>query len=320
ENVYEFLANQEIEEISSLRKENLTREKIKAEIFIAGDEETKKALFDLEEAAPLNGLIHQFKPHENRDKLIAYSKAVPEIWDDEQISSLVIRAMIACGFNGLYIKNCTLGGMYFYGGKTPKDKHNKWTTILTNDDPEISNAVLLLLDKYLEQDISIPREQKLENIISEYLANSVEREWRYYFLKYPVISDNTWHYGEHCYYVQGSKYEWERLKIVTRNPLLGWHINMFNLAVVSFFENGEYLGNYFDAWARYSYPSALLLKNGMKLQCIEEGWRIETNEFILSPEIKNKFAITGDLILRESKERDCIEIAKDFILETALPK
>jgi hypothetical protein len=319
ENVYDFLSNQDIE-IFSGNERQLKEEKIKAEIFVSGSEETKKAIFELEEFGALNGLIHQFKPSENKDKLTAYSKIIPEIWNDKLSASLVIRAMIASGFDGFYTKPCALGDMYFYGGKKPQANYNKWTTVLTNNDTEISYTMLSLLDKYLEEDVSFSPEQKLHCIITkrleEYLKNDVPRDRWYYFLKYPAMSDNTWDYGEYCYYAWAdSQYECERLTSVSSNPLLGWHINVFNISVYKKLKELN-IDDYCpcnNMWAIYSDLSDLRVKNGMSLSCKGEGWKIKIGEFPLSTEIRNEFAIADDLILKEKNGMDRVEIAVEFI-------
>jgi hypothetical protein len=315
---YEFLTNLDVEK-APWAKDDLKQEKIKAEIFIFGGEETKKALFELEEFPALNGLIHQFKPLENKDKLATYSKIAPEIWSDELCTSLVIRSMIACGFDGLYIKPCALGDMYFYGGKKPQANYNKWTTILTKDDNDTSCVILSLLDKYLEQGHLFPSllpDQKLHNIIKKFIESATVRDWRYYFLKYPAMSDDTWGYGEHCYYAwTNSQYECERLTSVSSNPLLGRHINVFNISVCKELDNNN-TGYCSVAWERYGNPSILWIKNGMRLSCQEEGWKIiidKESRYVLSNEIKKEFTIVDDFILKETNEKDRVEIAVDFI-------
>jgi hypothetical protein len=316
ENVYEFLVNKDTDEISSWGKEHLNQEKIKATIYVSGGEETERALFDLEEHTALNGLIHQFKPFENKNRLAVFSKIVPEIWNDELSASLVIRAMIACGFDGFYTKNCALGEMYFYGGRKPPANSNKWATVLTNSGKEISGAIVSLLDEYLKQDQSFSSEKKLQNIISESIKNNTERNLRYYFLKYPAMMDNTWTYGEYCYYAWNwSDYECERLTSVSSNPLLGWHINVFNIAVYKELVKDKLI-NYNGMWARYSEQSGLWLRNGINMFCGKEGWKINTaeaSEDILSDEIKKDFSITDDLILKENEQKDRVEIAVSFI-------
>jgi hypothetical protein len=232
--------------------------------------------------------------------------------------------MIACGFDGLCTKNYgALGETYFYGGRKPQANSNKWATVLANNNEKkyavnekIPDAIISLLDEYLKQDQSFSPEEKLQNIISESIKNNTEKDWRYYFVKYSAMTDDTWgeDYGDCCYYAYLTDYEFERLTSVSFNPLLGYHINVFNIAVYE--KLGDDKINYGATWAIYAYQSCLWLKNNIRMFCGEEGWKIDTTEAIgdiLSDEIKKEFSITGDLILKENEQKDRVEIAVSFI-------
>lgn len=301
ENVYGCLLNGVDNNATEISDNALQNEVKKAEI-ISKRADVKSALCQTEEFSYFGGLIHQLKPMENMDKLANYSCVVREIWKPENKDSLIIGAMIALGYEGLYTKNCRLGEMYFFG----KKESGKWNTILTADNnPSLSASIVNLLDAYLTDQTSEYPQIKLQKIIDNYLSSKINKDWRYYFLQYPEMLSKT------NYFAWESDFKIRRLGSDSSNPLIAYHINPYVSVVAK--KLNDQICEERDCYAQYSYSSGLLLKNGVTLFCEDAGWRIDLGEnYQLSSDIRQKFNIGDDMLLIESEDVDRIEIAVDF--------
>ncbi len=281
-------------DISAVALHNETQ---KAEILL-NDKIDVKALFKLEEFTSFDGLIYQLKPQENKDKLTQYSQAVREIWNKNNKASLIIGAMIASGFEGFYTKPCKLGEMWFFGNK------NNWNTILTSEKEDISKSTIQLLDNYISGNLLSPA-SKLQNIIDNYLNNLAEKNWQYYFLKYPQML------SRYNYFAWNNDFEIRLLGSLGSNPLLAYHINPYVLVTSNLLDDA--ICEERHCYTQYSYTSGLVLKNGIILYCEQKGWAIELPEnYQLDNAMKQRFNINDKLLLIESDDRDRIEIAVDF--------
>lgn len=301
EDVYNCLIEKIDNSGTDISNDAFNREKQKAEIIVQKERTVNAALFRLEEYKPLGGLIHQLKPQEHVSKLAQYAKAIREIGSKDQDNSLVVGAMIASGFNGLYTKMCKLGEMWFFGTK------EKWNTILTAYDDDISKSTIQLLDNYLSESVQATPKERLQNIIDRYLSHSTKKDWRYYFLKYPLILSKSNYFA----WKPKSDFEIRILGSYNSNPLLAYHINPYVLVVSNLLN--DCICEEREAYSQYGYPTGLLLKNGIRLHCEEEGWTIELPEKEeLNDLIRQRYNIGDNLLLVESGDKDRIEIAVDF--------
>jgi hypothetical protein len=314
DNVYNILKNAAELDTSKIviKKEDIENERQKAEIVARKNERINTALFMLEEFEPFSGLIHQLKPRENEDKLIEYSQAVRDIWKQDNGDSLVIGAMIASGFDGFYTKDCNYGAMemYFFGG------HNNWNTILTGkrddkQDRKISDSILTLLNNFLVQPNTLSPKEKLVNIKTTYLNNidKSKKTYIYYFLKYPYMLSGYKYFA----WVPCSNFEIRLLGTTGSSPLLAYHINPYVLAVA------EKIADHSIAEKSHCYSignnfSGLVLKNNVILYCKNDGWQVVLPEnYQLEERIKQKYSITDELLLKETNDKDRVEIAEDFV-------
>jgi len=227
---------------------------------------------------------------------------------------LVVGAMIASGFDGFYTKYCNYGKMkmWFFGAR------NNWNSILTaaakdDEDGEISKSILQLLDSYLLYNQPITPQEKLKKIIDDYLNNVTDRNWRYYFLYYPKILNYPKILSEFNYFAWIPKNDFE-IRILdndSRSPLLAYHINPYVLVASNILD--DEICKTGDCYSQNSDMSGLVLKNRITLYCEKEGWRIALPEgFQLENRIKQNYNIGDELLLKETNDKDRIEIAVDF--------
>jgi hypothetical protein len=318
--VYDVLLGTIDNKDTNISDKALSNEKEKAEIIqnnsVTPDIIT--ALFQLEEAEPFSGLIHQLKPKDNFSKFSDYVKAMTDFWtvSDE----ILIAALIACDFGGFYTKDCRLGEMWTFG---------QWNTIFTGDgdkeqNEKISKSMLSLLDTYLTKTKGNTTD-KLKSIIDDKLKGLTDRGWQYYFLKY---SDKMLKHGS--YFSWTNDFEIETLGSEGSNPLLSYHINPYVSVVSNKLDNKLCQEGY--CWGRYSDVSEIRLfhdgskllnkdelwTKGIRLLSKEKGWQIILREgCVLDENLKQKYTNTigTDVFIKETDKKDRIEIAVDFCNE-----
>jgi major membrane immunogen (membrane-anchored lipoprotein) len=320
-NVYERLLDDPANKQIEFKKKALDNEKEKAGIImdnISKNQQVINALFRLEDFEHFKGLIHILKPKENANKLTDFSKAVWEIWSDEN-DNLALAALIACDFNGLFIRHCNGGKWetYIYGVEYKN-------TILTFDDDKrseeenkISVCIIKLINEYLLKNGTA--RERLERIISDKFKDLKERDWRFYFLKhYDKMLKNG------SYFAWGSDFIVESLWSNSNNPLVAYHINPYITAVMLLLDKEIYDEN--KCWVLNSNVSKLILKNRIKLTCENDGWHIKMPEGQDIPEeLMKKYNIGSQYILCDTNEdgtyneKDRIEIAVDFCKDISAP-
>lgn len=280
---------------------SLNNEIEKAKILQTNDS-NNGALLSIENIEDFGGLIHQLKPELTKSKLQNYLQAIKEIWSNSISDTLRIQALIACGFDSLYIKDTKMGKTYYFG------KRGNWSVILTNDEEEISKSILSLLDTYINIK---EKNNKLQTIIDEWLVtNKTDRSYKYYFLKYPEFTSKL------NYFVWPNDYEIRMLGTEGSNPLIAYHINPFVLTVCRKI-NDKNVCDKNQCYLQYSGNSPLILKNGVTMTCTKEGWKMPVNSIITS-KIISKYSlekIDDYYLLKDNNKKDRIEIAVDFIQE-----
>ena len=281
---------------------SLNNEIEKAKILQSNNPSVCSALIGLQDFEDFGGLIHQLKPELTHSKLLNYLQAIKAIWSNSISDTLRIQALIACGFDRLYIKNTKMGKTYYFG------KKENWSVILTNDEAEISKSILSLLDTYINIQVS-GTNKKLQGIIDNWLTtNKTDRSYKYYFLKYPEFTSKL------NYFVWPNDYEIRMLGTEGSNPLVAYHISAFVLSVCSKV-NDKNVCDENQCYLQYSGNSPLILKNGVTMTCKIEGWLIPVNP-IITPDIVSKYSlvlINDNYLLKDNDKKDRIEIAVDFI-------
>lgn len=301
-NVYETLVNLSGIKGSLISDVNIENEKVKAQIII-DDIAKSNEIYLLENLKQFEGIIHLLKPNENITKLKDFNKLITQIWDSSVSDTLRIKALIACGFKGIYTKNCKMGKMWYFG------KENNWQRILTAEDDDISNIIVDFLFKYKENN-KLSTDEKLKDIVSDwFINNTTNRTWRYYFLKYNAFTSGL------NYYVRNNDYDIRMLGTDGTNPLVAYHISPYVLTVCREI-NDKSICNEADCYLQYTGNSPLYLKNGVSLTCTNEGWLIDDDENLISDIIIADFSLTlndGKYLLKDTIDKDRIETATSLI-------
>lgn len=260
-----------------------------------------KDLRQLEEFKYLGGQLHQLIPFIKTNDVVEISNSTYNIWSDTIYDSIKIRALIACGFEGVFVKNTKMGDSWYFG------KKENWDYILTHDDPSLNMVFENLIIKYLNN--SGAPESRLKDIIDDWLLNNKQdRSWKYYFIKYDQFLSNL------NYFVWPNDFNLRLLGSDGSNPLVANHINPYVLTICKLVNN-KAICDVRDCYLQYSGISPLKLKNGVEMYCEEEGWRIMKN-FKLSIDTIEKFDIDEfdiHYLLKDNFQRDRIQIALDFI-------
>jgi hypothetical protein len=287
---------------SQLSEVSLKNEKIKAEVFCE-DPKKLETIIALEELPFFGGLIHQLSPKENKDKLNGFYSVLNNIWNSNHKDYLKIQSLLIYGFEGIYIKNSKMGELYYFG------EQDNWDIVLTSNDETTSTALVKLLSdlsKYSIKEIV----SKIKVEIKAYMEKRSERDWKYYFAKYPAI------FSQNNYFVWSkNEFEIRLLGGTSSNPLISYHINPYVLAVSKMTDNLE-LVDYKDCRQQYSGYSPLVTKNQIEMKPTYEGWEIRIDPERITNDIIDKYNLVENndiYLLKEAAGKDRVEIAFDFI-------
>lgn len=299
--VYQLLSEQPEEFLNKYEQQKA--------MLIKDHPELKDALLHAEEHPLLRGLIGILQKRDWASSLSSWTAALYEIWNTEE-DYLIAQALIACGYRGAYIKDVDYGTRktWLIG------KKDRWGTILTFEKDlsgEIEQSVRELLDKYVSRGEGNPK-KKLEAIVEEYLRNLSKSDWQYYFCKYPEMFQ-----GETNYFacIPENLFDIRLLGSFSRNPMLAYHCNPYALAVNKR-EKGAKI-----RWSIGSDSVALEFADSLYLSPHEKGWSITWAENPrLTPEgcreVFVNFGIAEEqLVLKETPEKDRVEVAVDFYRE-----
>lgn len=289
---------------SQISDSSLKNEIEKSKILLTGTPKIHNALVGIEEYPFLGGLIHQLQPSVNYMKYPTYLISLKEIWSDRITDTLRIQALIACGFDGLKIRDTKMGETYYFG------KNGNWDVVLTSEDDLVSKSILSLIDAYSQSNKATAID-RLEEIKTSWLnINIADRTYKYYFLKYSEFTTKL------NYYIWPNDYEISMLGTEGSNPLVAYHISPFVLTVCKRI-NDKNICDEDQCYLQYSGNSTLKLKNGVTMTSLNEGWQILKHSIINST-IVAKFslmAVNDTYILKDNNKKDRIEIAIDFINE-----
>jgi len=295
ENVYKCLIGDLSIKDTDISPKAIENEINKAKIILESDNEINFALYSLEEIHSIGGLIHQFQPQKYKANLVQYKSLIGELLSNKDYEPLIIGGLIASGFAGFYTKNCRLGKMRFFG------KENKWNTILTSDDSDISNSLIKFFGNFESDDPNdVPK--KMQAIIDDYLKEQSYKSWQYYFLQYPEILARSNYFAwknDFCLRILGS---------YGSNPLLAYHINPYVYIISNKLDDA--ICEEKDCYSQYSNESGLVLKNGISMICNENGFQIELPKgYILNESIREEFGIGEDMLLKMDGNVDRIQVA-----------
>ncbi len=257
--------------------------------LIKGDATFKDLIFELEDYKYLKGDLINFLT-DDINTFQFYINSVKQIFDNQN-DSLTIRAMLTSGNYQLSRGGTRLvEKRYFFG------KQKYWEIILTAKDRRV------YFKKFFEN-YSI-NTCSLQNMISQYLENNNELNWKYYFIKYADMLNS-----DHLLSTDNNLFAWydefamEKMGGLTLNA---FHINPFIRTVALKFnimpnvEKGD----------EYSY--FILQSKINKVFSKKEGWKIHLNKnYFFSQTILNQYNLVDKnsyYLLNESKDQDRIEV------------
>lgn len=300
--VYGALASEQSPKIIGFSQQSIEQERTKARL-IQLHPDLKEVVHALEDLSVFRGDIHNLNLDENVVHLPSFEKAIQEIWSPNQASDLIIRAWLTQGdYSVKASSNTLMGSKYFYGS----EEH--WYTILSSN----SDAVKILLPQfllaYLAIDTGSPSE-KLNHLIEIWLNDGPTKDWRYYFIKYPQITQ-----GSKAYFARGYGFA---MTLLTANSLKGKHIHPFVRAVVKLTPNGffgeegpHYITGFYESHLRFNIST-------MYAVVTNSGWKIVPSEgYDLPNELKDKYSIRLDnknqFWLHETESLDMVKVMVAF--------
>jgi hypothetical protein len=296
---------------SRITKESFEHEREKIKLVIEKKIDYN-VILELENLPMFEGLIHNLQLDLNYEKASDYLSAIKQIWSKNVKNRYINMALVACGFLGLYIRNCNNGCWenYFFGTKS------NWKTIFvynkTGDNQNnIRNSIHTLLDLFLST-IGENPEDKLKTIINSKLKNYQNSTWEYYFMKYADMFAIPGYMNYFAWI--SNNFEIESLKYASSNPTSGKHINPY-VYLVCMKINDDKICNLESCKIQHGEYSKLVLPKGKELECMEDGWRIRKTS-ITDAQLINKYAMTSKedyYYFRETKDADRIEIAFNFV-------
>lgn len=286
----ELLSNQLESSNSGISKVSLQFEVDKA-VVIRDDNNIKKEIFRLEDFKYTRGDIHNFLVSDTTE-LRFYNEAIRDVFVKDD--SLIIRSMLTIEDYSLSIGWTILGDKFFFG------KENNWEIILT------ASKKIDFFKEYFESYKS--NSNSLDKIISSYLTLDEDRDWMYYFIKYPEMTTQI-------------------TRISTDNNIYAWYDD-FSLEKMGGSNLNAYHQNPYIHVAskkidvqsiiiQYDEFSYLMCKK-MKIYSKKDGWKICNFDKLKYKELITKYSLSENdsfFLLKESKEKDRIEILTEFLTE-----
>ncbi len=267
----------------------------------------QKTLDSVEDDPLFKGLIHNICNDLSNDELSIIYAILKKTWENVD-TIVIIKALIAFGFDGADMGYSGLGERWFWGSS------DNWETVLTSEVEKCKGLNLVKFLKSINAQLLSGKEipNILEDIIelkkSEY-DGSRTKDWRYYFLHYPEMLGL-----EECQFSWVNDFEVRRL---TTKTARGYHINPYVYTVsIRMLTKGSIIVKGNNSYGLGNDPTPLILTNGINMFCEAEGWLITkrdgcTVDFsrIQSLEILPN----GEYILRDTDTNDRIQIAEIFI-------
>jgi len=299
-NVYEILLAEL--KITGFSSDSILHEQTKAKLVIS-DPRLKKTIEMLEDHANFKGNISNLDIEINAHKLEAFSTAISEVWDTRIAQELILQSVNTAKDFSVYADDSALGGKWYLGNT------NKWETLFVKKDGRMIKSLTSYLSSYLEISEGMPIE-KLKVMIAAYHAKVSTSSWKYYFSKYREI------YNNHNLFAWKSDESNFRIRHLNHSGLNGFHINPYVRIVADKVENAICESG--QCYGKGAEESALNLKNGIKLFCEEEGWKIvvpnnlELDNELLKMYTVNSTGTANEYLLQDQQGFDRIETAVAF--------
>lgn len=269
----------------------------------------KSAVHELEDLAVFKGSLHSLSLEAQQESIGDFAAAAKEIWSGSASQEQIIRAWLTIDDYSLNTGGSRLGDKYFFGSD------ENWYTMLTSSDTKMKDLLPRFLSAYLSSSGSTASERLL-NMVDAWLAEEQERDWRYYFIKYPRMTQNS-----------SGQYAWEssyEMRLLSRSSLRAFHINPYVRTIIELVADGSKCSEY-DSGTSDAYKSPLWcnrIPSGgsntqfLGLYCEDDGWRLRMPEgYILAEELATMYGLQPDGTgrLQEQPQTDRIQTAQAFI-------
>lgn len=300
-NVYEALASGSSPKISGFSQRSVEHERNKARL-IQLKPELKEVIHELEDLTVFRGDLHNLDLEKNLAHLTEFKKSIQEIWLTGQIPDLIIRAWLTQGDYGVTTSNTMMGLKYFYGNR------EQWYTVLVSDLDHLKILLPKFLFAYQAMETGSPSE-KLDQLVQTWLNGHPDKDWRYYFIKYPQITQDS-----KAYFARGHGFE---MTLLTANSLKGKNIHPFVRAVVKLTPSGIFMGDGLHYVTGFSDSPLYFSKLTLKAIVTNSGWMLSSiTGYELPTELRDKYSIRTDnrsqFWLHESNSLDMIEVMVAF--------
>lgn len=282
--------------------DNIKHEIDKAET-INLNSSNKIYIHKLEDHKYLKGTIHNFEFNDS-NKIQFIADEVHSIWG-KLGDGLITRALLSINDYSEWIAGSGFGGVWFFG------KGEKWNRILTASNSNRNNIqpVLKTFFEKIQTINELNSESRLNSLINEYIKTNPEKNWRYYFVKYPIITidgTNIFTFNEE------NDFKIEKLG---GTSLRSFHINCFIHSVIE----SDILTNKIskECWAKDTYPSWIFMKHSTYMFPINNCWYINAKKRDFTDLIKEfgleQIEDKNEYKLFPNENKDFVEIAIDFI-------
>lgn len=307
--IYQILSDNDF---IGFAKDNIQNEKTKSKIITLRPN-LKQIIHKLEENNDILGNTSNFKLYKKdiENKINAFL----DIWSTKIDNSLIIRALLTINDYSVETHSYSaLGEIWYFGCK------GFWNRILTKSTDEITVDFSDILDEFLSLYINTngdSTKERLVQIIDNY--KSENRDWRYYFIKYNSMLDNP--YLSLNLFTWGDKYGFNinSLGNSGTHPLHSYHLNPYLIELDQYFSSNKKVKLY---WGRFRDISCIKFSKLFELSVSSKGWLISTiNKFEIDAELIQKYKLKKfeqTYLLEETKSKDIIQIAIDFISEFEL--
>tara|TARA_R110002020_G_scaffold347690_5_gene561370 strand:- start:592 stop:2916 length:2325 start_codon:yes stop_codon:yes gene_type:complete len=274
---------------------------------------SKKTILKLDDHRYIQGISDVFNLEVNN--IAAYVEAFYALWSlDEINNSQLVRALLTKGDFSVkthYYSN--LGEIRYFG------TDGYWNRILAPLDKEELLQNKQTINAFLEDYISsgnTSTKEKISEIISNH--SSKERNWRYYFINYSQITSSYYNRFNVFTWGDSDGFNINSLGNSGKQPLASYHINPYLISIEKeLLEKGiksekvkVWSGRYTDDISCLALPSKVEFYadyGSYEIYNLKNHKGFETLKKEFNLEGKDSFHI-----LKETEEKDKIEIAVDF--------
>lgn len=146
-------------------------------------------------------------------------------------------------------------------------KKGNWHRIMSSPDSEIKDLLVILFQYFLEQKTSIDFKTFLIEKTSSNLELLDKKSWRYYFIKYDIITDKP------LFTITNENSNYQTIEMYDKPALQSYHINPFVFTLINNKDISSFI-DYYKCWAINSDLSVLVLKNQLRLEQKNNYWEI----------------------------------------------